>query len=199
MIDKIEGRSATVGVVGLGYAGLPVALAFAEAGFNVSAVDTDETRIAALQRGCSYVRDVEDVRVAEAVEAGRLSPSTTLDPLSACRAILICVPTPLKDGAPDLSLVVSASASLAGGAGASSTPGGAAASRAAGARTWVTSRRASSKARSTSARSACRSSAGCAETAWPRGQKMPLSGRRPPHAGHDRSLIDSNTSRKGYR
>jgi UDP-N-acetyl-D-glucosamine dehydrogenase len=90
-----------VGIVGLGYVGLPLAVGFAEAGADIVGVDLDERKIAALAAGHSYIEDVSD----EALGAvrGRIEASTHYAPLASCDAILICVPTPLTaNREPDL-------------------------------------------------------------------------------------------------
>ncbi len=114
LIKKFEDRSAFVGVVGIGYVGLPLAVVFAEAGFKVVGVDPIEEKVDAINRGESYILDVDSARVKEMVEAGRLSASTDYSILEEVDAVSICVPTPLrKTGDPDLSFIVSASNSLA--------------------------------------------------------------------------------------
>lgn len=102
--ERIDSRSAVVGVVGLGYVGLPIALAFEEAGFPVLGFDVDPEKPAALQRGESYIRHLDERRVAAALQRGRFSATADFYRLSDCDAILICVPTPLGPGRqPDLS------------------------------------------------------------------------------------------------
>jgi UDP-N-acetyl-D-glucosamine dehydrogenase len=107
ILGRIERREARVAVVGLGYVGLPLAVAFAEAGFCVTALEVDEERCRALNQGESYVRDVEGSRVAAVVEAGRLQGTMDACDLRAADAVIICVPTPLnKTHEPDISHVV---------------------------------------------------------------------------------------------
>jgi UDP-N-acetyl-D-glucosamine dehydrogenase len=93
--ERIDSRSAVVGVVGLGYVGLPLALAFEEAGFPVLGFDVDPEKPAALERGESYIRHLDERRVAAALARGRFGATTDFSRLSDCDAILICVPTPL--------------------------------------------------------------------------------------------------------
>jgi UDP-N-acetyl-D-glucosamine dehydrogenase len=112
LIDRFEARDALVGVVGLGYVGLPVAVAFAEAGFRVIGVDPDRARVEAGKAGRSYLHDVEDDRLAAAQAAGKLDFSTSFRGLARADAVLICVPTPLIDGQPDLSAIEAAARSL---------------------------------------------------------------------------------------
>jgi UDP-N-acetyl-D-glucosamine dehydrogenase len=101
-----------VGIVGIGYVGLPLAIAFAEAGHDVIAVDTSRARVDALARGESHVEDVP-ARTLRAV-ADSLHPTTDYARLAATDAIVLCVPTPLSENRePDLTHVVSAASELA--------------------------------------------------------------------------------------
>ena len=93
--DRIAARRVTVGVIGQGYVGLPLALVFCEAGFPVVGFDLDSVKIAALSRGDSYIKHIGPERVAAAVASGRYSATSDFDRLRGCDAILICVPTPL--------------------------------------------------------------------------------------------------------
>lgn len=100
--------STVIGVVGLGYVGLPLAIAMAESGFRTIGFDLSEEIVAALQAGRSHILDVPDVTIAGAMSRG-FSVSTDLGGLGSCDAIIICVPTPLnqlKD--PDLTYVLAA-------------------------------------------------------------------------------------------
>jgi len=102
-----------VGVVGLGYVGLPLALAFAEEGSDVVGLDVDSRRIEMVRAGDSYVEDVPTARLAEVVRAGRLSATTNYDDLTSVEAIVVCVPTPLTENRqPDLGPVVDTATSL---------------------------------------------------------------------------------------
>ena len=103
----------TIGIVGLGYVGLPLAVAFAEQGVEVVGVDLDARKVEALRSGRSYVEDVSDARVAAAAQ--RIQPSTRYADLARTEAILIAVPTPLtRNREPDLGPLVDAARSLAG-------------------------------------------------------------------------------------
>ena len=96
----------TVGVVGLGYVGLPLALAYETAGYTVIGVDVDEKRVSDLQSGESYVTDVDDETVQAAIDGG-FEPTTEYGALERVSGISVCVPTPLKKtGQPNLSYVV---------------------------------------------------------------------------------------------
>ncbi len=106
---RIDRREAEMGVVGLGYVGLPLALAFAEAGFRVAAIDHDEARVGALRDGRSYIADVGDDAVRQQVESGRLRAATSFTDLARADAIHICVPTPLsRTRDPDFTHLVAA-------------------------------------------------------------------------------------------
>lgn len=118
-IDRLEGRiadrTATIGVVGLGYVGLPLAVEFAGAFPRVIGCDVDEDRLECLMAGRSHIVDVPDRAVADVVKRERFVVSHDLGALAECDAIIICVPTPLdlsKD--PDLSYVRAAAAAVAG-------------------------------------------------------------------------------------
>ena len=111
--ERVRTREARIGIIGLGYAGLPLALAFAEAGFEVVGVDIDEARVDAVQRSRSYLVDVPDDRYELA--GGRLRATTDYSSVRDLDAITICVPTPLsKSRAPDLAQVIAACESIAG-------------------------------------------------------------------------------------
>jgi UDP-N-acetyl-D-glucosamine dehydrogenase len=111
LLEKLEGRRALVGVVGLGYVGLPVAVTFAEAGFSVIGVDPDRARVEAIGAGRSYLNDVPEDRLAAV--RGKLTATTSYRRLARADVVLICVPTPLSDGRPDLSAIEAAGRSLA--------------------------------------------------------------------------------------
>jgi UDP-N-acetyl-D-glucosamine dehydrogenase len=95
VIEKLRQKSARVGVIGQGYVGLPLALAFREAGLPVTGFDLDPRKIEALRRGESYIQHIGSERVREAAASGQFEATTDFDRLAACDAILICVPTPL--------------------------------------------------------------------------------------------------------
>ena len=93
--DRIENRTALVGVIGLGYVGLPLSLAFAERGYRVLGFDIDAAKVEKLSRGESYISHIDSDRIAEAAQEGRLSATADFSRLSEPDALLICVPTPL--------------------------------------------------------------------------------------------------------
>jgi UDP-N-acetyl-D-glucosamine dehydrogenase len=111
--QRLVSRTARVGVMGLGYVGLPLAVEFGRAGFTVIGVDVDSKKCELVNGGASHIRDVPSVRVAGLVETGNLKAVTDLSVAGPLDAINICVPTPLrrtKD--PDLSFVVDAARSI---------------------------------------------------------------------------------------
>ncbi len=114
LITKIHDRSATVAIIGLGYVGLPLAVAFAESGLRVIGIDVDPSKVDAINQGRSYIEDVPSERVAQLAGSGKLSATTDFGALACCDAVSICVPTPLrKTGDPDISYIVAAAEEIA--------------------------------------------------------------------------------------
>jgi len=106
LIDAIRSRRARVGVIGLGYVGLPLVRAFAQAGYKVVGFDIDEHKVELLAAGTSYIRTVPAELIRQLVSGGRFEPTSDFSRLTHIDAILICVPTPLGDARePDLSAV----------------------------------------------------------------------------------------------
>jgi UDP-N-acetyl-D-glucosamine dehydrogenase len=109
LVARLDRRTARLGVIGLGYVGLPLAVELAQAGFEVFGVDIDEARVRKLQRGQSYIQDVPTADVRTLVRQGRLHASTDFSVLRKCDTVNICVPTPLsKQRDPDVSYIVAA-------------------------------------------------------------------------------------------
>ena len=107
--NKIETKTARVGIVGLGYVGLPLAVEFANAGFSVTGIDVLQPKVDGLNRGESHVQDVPDSEVAKLIAAKRFSATTDFSIVRELDTINICVPTPLrKTKDPDMSYIVSA-------------------------------------------------------------------------------------------
>ncbi len=105
--EKIRNRHARIGIIGLGYVGLPLAVEFAKAGFQVTGFDVDVAKIASINKGHSYIGDVSSEDISTAVKAGKLSATDDMSELHDMDAIDICVPTPLrKTRDPDLSYVI---------------------------------------------------------------------------------------------
>jgi len=114
LIERIHSRKVTVGIVGQGYVGLPLALVFNEASFRVVGFDSDPVKVAALTRGESYIKHIGADRVAAAVKGGCFTATTDFEQLTDCDAVLICVPTPLgQHREPDLSYVVNSTKEVA--------------------------------------------------------------------------------------
>ena len=109
LVERIRARDAAVGVIGLGYVGLPLAVEFARAGLRVTGFDVDDAKVRSINDGNSYIPDVPDDQLAEAVRAGRLRATIDMTELARMDVVDICVPTPLrKTRDPDLSYVVKA-------------------------------------------------------------------------------------------
>jgi len=112
--SKIRNRTAQVGVVGLGYVGLPLAVEFARAGFAVTGIDVNERKTARVNAGDSYVTDVPSEVLKPLVEAGKLRATTDFGRIAELDTVNICVPTPLrKTKDPDMSYIVSACQQIA--------------------------------------------------------------------------------------
>ena len=112
--EKILDRSARVAILGLGYVGLPLATIFAEAGFNVIGIEPDSSKVEKLERGESYIQDVESEQLGKLIQSGKLQATTDFSILAEADAVSICVPTPLrKTGDPDLSFILVATDELA--------------------------------------------------------------------------------------
>ena len=112
--DKLAQRHARIGVIGLGYVGLPLAVEFAKAGFDVTGFDVDASKVDGINAGRSYILDVKTADVAACVNAGRLRATTDMSKLGEMDVVDICVPTPLrKTKDPDMSYVVSAAEEIA--------------------------------------------------------------------------------------
>lgn len=107
--SKIINKEANIGVIGLGYVGLPLAVEFAKAGFNATGFDTDKNKVLRIKKGVSYILDVPSEEIRDLVSAGKLTATTDKGLLNKMDAIIICVPTPLrKTKEPDISFILSA-------------------------------------------------------------------------------------------
>src|ERR1051326_7828885 len=109
LINLIKERRARVGVIGLGYVGLPLATEFAAKGLSVVGFEVDEKKTAEINAGRSYIGDVGSDFIRQSIDTGRLRATTDFDLLQECDAIIICVPTPLrKTKEPDISYILAA-------------------------------------------------------------------------------------------
>jgi UDP-N-acetyl-D-glucosamine dehydrogenase len=114
LIEDLKAKKARIGILGLGYVGLPLAVVFAEAGFHVTGVDPDSRKVDCLNQGVSYIPDVKTEAIEKLVKAGALTATTDFSVLKDMDAVSICVPTPLrKTGDPDMSFILSATDELA--------------------------------------------------------------------------------------
>ena len=114
ILNKLDNKTAVIGVVGLGYVGLPLLLCFVEKGFHVIGLDIDAKKADALLKGQSYIKHIPPARVARAAASGLLKASTDFAKAKEGDAILIAVPTPLnKNREPDMSYIVSTCESIA--------------------------------------------------------------------------------------
>ncbi len=114
LIERINAVDLKIAVIGLGYVGLPLAVAFAEKGFKVAGIDVDEKKVRLINCATSYVEDIPSERLSPLVSSGLLHATNQFDVLDSCDAVSICVPTPLrKTGAPDVSHVLSATDAIA--------------------------------------------------------------------------------------
>src|SRR5712692_12510 len=94
LLDRIRDRQARVGVIGLGYVGLPLAVEFARAGFSVTGFDVDAGKVAEINAGRSYIPDVSPQEIAEVARSGCLRATTEMALLAEMDVVDICVPTP---------------------------------------------------------------------------------------------------------
>jgi UDP-N-acetyl-D-glucosamine dehydrogenase len=114
LLNRISTRAAQVGVIGLGYVGLPLALAVARAGFPVSGFDIEARKVESLNDGQSYIEAVTSAVLAGQVASGRFRATADFTELAVCDVIIICVPTPLtKHREPDLSFVTNTAGTIA--------------------------------------------------------------------------------------
>ena len=114
ILNKIKNKSAIVGIVGMGYVGLPLGIAFAAKKINVLGFDLDEKKINLLSKGKGYLKHISDSKIKKAVDSGYLKATTNFSRLPEVDAILICVPTPLtKHSEPDMSYVENTSKMIA--------------------------------------------------------------------------------------
>jgi len=106
---KIKQKEAQIGVIGLGYVGLPLAVEFAKAGFSVTGIDIDESKVAGINAGENYIPDIADDTLRRLVRSGNLRATNDMDVIADLDAVTICVPTPLsKVGDPDISYIITA-------------------------------------------------------------------------------------------
>jgi UDP-N-acetyl-D-glucosamine dehydrogenase len=114
LTQKLQDKTAKIGILGMGYVGMPLAVVFAEKGFNVLGIDPDPRKVETFSKGISYIQDVPTETVARLKNAGNLNMTADFAALAECDAVSICVPTPLRQtGDPDMSFILSATEQLA--------------------------------------------------------------------------------------
>jgi UDP-N-acetyl-D-glucosamine dehydrogenase len=113
LLEKISNKSAVIGIIGMGYVGLPLMLRFAEAGYKVLGLDVDQSKIQKLLAGQSYIKHIPSAAIATAVDAGLFDGTIDFSRAGEADALIICVPTPLnKFREPDLSFVLNSTDSI---------------------------------------------------------------------------------------
>ena len=106
LVERINLKSATVGVIGLGYVGLPLVKAFSDAGFTTMGFDVDQAKVRMLEAGESYIRHISAATIRSLVRDGRFTPTVDFSGMARCDALIICVPTPLTlNREPDMQYV----------------------------------------------------------------------------------------------
>jgi UDP-N-acetyl-D-glucosamine dehydrogenase len=114
LIKKLQDKTAKIGILGMGYVGMPLAVVFAEKGFNVLGIDPDARKVDTFNQGISYIQDVPSETIARLQKSGNLSMTADFAALADMDAVSICVPTPLRQtGDPDMSFILSATDQLA--------------------------------------------------------------------------------------
>ena len=114
LLEKIKNKSAIVGIIGMGYVGLPLALTFSAKKFNVLGFDLDEKKISLLNKGRGYLKHISDNKIKQAVNSGYLKTTSDFFKLKEVDAIIICVPTPLTEHRePDMSFVENTAKTIA--------------------------------------------------------------------------------------
>ena len=109
LLEKINSRKANIGVIGLGYVGLPLAVELAKKGFTVTGLEVDSKKTESIKNKKSYIGDIETKDIKELVEAKKLFATTNFKAISKLDVVIICVPTQLrKSKDPDVSYIVSA-------------------------------------------------------------------------------------------
>jgi len=114
LIKKLQDKTAKIGILGMGYVGMPLAVVFAEAGFNVMGIDPDPRKVETFNKNVSYIQDVPSETIARLKKAGHLNMTADFAAIKDMDAVSICVPTPLRQtGDPDMSFIISATEQLA--------------------------------------------------------------------------------------
>lgn len=113
-VKRIKDKQAVVGIVGLGYVGLPLSLTFAQGGFKVIGLDIDASKIVQLRAGKSYIRHIGDTLIGPHTQSGRFVPTDDFSAVGQCDAVILCVPTPLnRNREPDMTYIEGTARSIA--------------------------------------------------------------------------------------
>ena len=113
-IDKLDRGDFVVGIVGLGYVGLPLTLTFARKGFRVVGFDIDQGKVDTLVDGRSYIASIDGAEIASLIEKSLFEPTTDFGQVSGCDAVILCVPTPLSvNREPDTSYIEATARTIA--------------------------------------------------------------------------------------
>jgi UDP-N-acetyl-D-glucosamine dehydrogenase len=106
LITKLNNKKSTIGIVGMGYVGLPLILRYAEVGYNVVGFDTDQSKVKKLEKGQSYIKTIPSKKIKKAM-SNKFFVTTDFSKIKTCDAIIVCVPTPLnKNREPDMSFII---------------------------------------------------------------------------------------------
>ena len=97
LLDRIRAKTARIGIVGMGYVGLPLVRVFADAGFRVTGFDVDEDKVRKLNAGRSYIKHIPSAAIGRLVRDGQFQATLDMAQAKRCHAILVCVPTPLNE------------------------------------------------------------------------------------------------------
>ena len=113
LLEKIKKKEARIGLIGLGYVGLPLVIGFGRAGFKVTGLDIDQAKVDKLSRGESYISHIPAESIRELVESKMFEATTDFSAISGLDCILICVPTPLdRNREPNMDYIVATAATM---------------------------------------------------------------------------------------
>ncbi len=114
LVQRIESKRAVVGIIGLGYVGLPLVKAFSDAGFVTIGFDVDQAKVSKLEKGQSYIRHIPSATIKNLVRDGHFTPTIDFERMARCDALIICVPTPLTvNREPDMQYVAGTAVAVA--------------------------------------------------------------------------------------
>ena len=112
-LNKINNKTANISIIGLGYVGLPLAIKFINAGFDVYGIDNDKSKVASIKKGKSLIEDISDSELSSAIKSKKLRVSTRYSDIKKTSVVIICVPTPLSEyKTPDISYIIDSTKSI---------------------------------------------------------------------------------------